>query len=134
MSREEMQSDAQSVVEIFLSNEDYNSIFEENDDEMLYSIFTDEIAELSGEGYFLPHHEYSINYKEKFCIFNDFEIDYETNEKIYTNYKIVLKLNLPLKTKKIEETECEICFEKNNDFFFVIHALIKHVKIVLNNF
>ena len=36
-------------------------------------------------------HEYIINYKEKFCIFNDFDIDYKTGEKIYTNYKIFLK-------------------------------------------
>ena len=89
----------EEIVEIFLNNEDYNTIFEENDDEMLYSIFTDEISVLSFKGYFLPHHKYSINYKEKFCIFNDFEIDYETGEKNYTNYKIVLKLNLPLKKK-----------------------------------
>ena len=29
----------------------------------------------------MPHHEYSINYKGKFCIFNDFDIDYETGKK-----------------------------------------------------
>ena len=69
-----MQSDTLGVVEIFL-----------NDEEMLY-IFTDKIGKLSGEGE-LPHHEYSINYKEKLCIFNDFDID-ETGEKIYTNFQI----------------------------------------------
>ena len=71
------------IVEIFLNYENYD------DDDLKY-IFRKKIGKLSGEG-LLPHHEYLINYKEKFCIFNDFDIDYETGEKIYTNYKIVLK-------------------------------------------
>ena len=124
----------EEIVEIFLNNEDYNTIFEENDDEMIFSIFTDEIAKLSGERYFLPHHEYLINYKEKFCIFSNFEIGYETDEKIYTNYKIVLKLNLPLKTKKIEETECEICCENNNEFIFYNTCINKTCKNCCKNF
>ena len=75
------------VVEIFLKPENY----ENNDKDHLYYIFTKEISKLSGEGELLPHHEFTINYDEKFCIFSDFEIDYETEEKIYTNYKIILK-------------------------------------------
>ena len=75
----------EKIVKIFLNSEDYDR------DDLCYYIFTDEIAKLSSEGELLPHHEYFINYKKKFCIFNDFDIDYETCEKIYTNYKIVLK-------------------------------------------
>ena len=79
----QMQSDAQSVVEIFLKYENF-------DDDNLKYIFRKKIDKLSGEG-LLPHNEYSINYKEKFCIFNYFDVDYETGEKTYTNYKIILK-------------------------------------------
>ena len=75
------------VVEIFLKPENY----ENYDDEQLRYIFFEKIAKLSGEGELLPHHEYSINFEEKFCIFSDFDIDYEAEEKIYTNYKIILK-------------------------------------------
>ena len=60
-------------------------------DQHLEFIFYDKIAELSGEGEILPHHEFYINYEEKYCIFNDFDIDYETGEKIYTNYKIIIR-------------------------------------------
>ena len=61
-----------------------------DEEDYLFYIFTEEIAKLSGEE-LLPHHEFLINYEEKFCIFNDFEINYETGEKIYTTtYKITL--------------------------------------------
>ena len=66
----------------------YNS--EIYDEEQLYYIFADAIGEISGDGELLPHHEFSINYHEKFCIFNDFDVDFETNEQTYTNYKIIL--------------------------------------------
>ena len=87
-----MQSDTQSVVELFLNYENY-------DNNNLKYIFRKKIGKLSGEG-LLSHHEYSINYKEKFCIFNDFDIDYETGEK-FIKIIIVLKpkpkrLNLPI--------------------------------------
>ena len=67
----------------------YNS--EIYDEEQLYYIFADAIGEISGDGELLPHHEFSINYHEKFCIFNDFDVDFETNEQTYTNYKIILR-------------------------------------------
>ena len=85
-------SQDQSIVKIFLNSEDY-------DREHLYYIFTNKIVKLSGEGELLPCHEYFINYEKKCCIFNDFDIDYKTSEKIYTNYKIVLKQKT--KPKKI---------------------------------
>ena len=75
------------IIEKYLKQEDY----ENNDKEYLYYIFIKEIAKLSGEGELLLHHEFSINYDEKFCIFSDFYIDYETQEKIYEDYKIILK-------------------------------------------
>ena len=75
------------IIEKYLKQEDY----ENNDKEHLYNIFTKKIIKLSGEVELLPHHEFTINYDEKFCIFSDFEIDYEAKEKIYTNYKIILK-------------------------------------------
>ena len=71
----------EQIVELFINQEDYNK-----DD--LYYIFTDEIAKLSGEGHFLPHHEYSINYEKNDCIFDDFDIDYESGEKIYTKFNL----------------------------------------------
>ena len=116
----------EQIIEIFLNYEDY-------DRDHLYYIFTDEVAKLSGEGYFLPHHEYLINYKEKFCIFNDFDIDYKTGEKIYTNYKIVLKFKLKTK-KKLKKQNVKFIVKIIMNFFFVIHALIKHVKIVVKIF
>ena len=61
------------------------------DDQDLEFIFYNKIAELSGEGEVLPHHEFSINYEKKYCIFNHFNIDYETEEKDYTNYKIIIR-------------------------------------------
>ena len=68
-----------------------------DDEDYLYYVFTNKIAKLLGDGELLPHHEFLINYKEKFCIFNDFEIDYNPKdgsaggEKIYTTtYKIIL--------------------------------------------
>ena len=75
------------VIEIFLKPKNY----ENYDDDDLKYIFWKKIGKLSGDGELLPHHEYTINYDEKFCIFSDFEIDYETEEKIYTHYKIILK-------------------------------------------
>ena len=75
------------VVEIFLKPENY----ENYDDEQLRYIFIEEIGKLSGDGELLPHHEYDINYEGKFCNFYDFNIDYETGEKIYTRYQIILK-------------------------------------------
>ena len=62
-----------------------------NEEDYLFYVFSEKIAKLSGDGELLPHHEFLINYKKKFCIFNDFEIDYKTGEKIYTTtYKIIL--------------------------------------------
>ena len=62
-----------------------------DDKDYLFYVFSEKIAKLSGDGELLPHHEFLINYKEKFCIFNDFEINYKTGEKIYTTtYKITL--------------------------------------------
>ena len=55
------------IIEIFLNYEHYNKV-------NLKYIFRKNIGKHSGEG-LLWHHEYSINYKEKFCIFNDFDID-----------------------------------------------------------
>ena len=56
----------------------------------MYNIFTKEIVKITGEGELLPHHEFTINFEEKFCNFYDFDIDYETGEKIYTRYQIIL--------------------------------------------
>ena len=63
----------------------------------LYYLFTNEIAKISGEGELLPHHEFRINYVEKYCEFYDFEIDYENDEQIYRPYKIILKSGSKLK-------------------------------------
>ena len=60
----------------------------------MYYIFIKEILKITGEEEILPHHEFSINYDEKFCYFDDFIIDYqngESGEKIYRPYKIILK-------------------------------------------
>ena len=57
----------------------------------MYYIFIKEILKITGEVELLPHHEFTINYDEKFCIFDDFVIDYESCEKIYIPYKIILK-------------------------------------------
>ena len=60
----------------------------------MYYIFTEEIAKLSGDGELLPHHKFLINYKEKFCIFDDFDINYSPSgnvEKIYKRYQIILR-------------------------------------------
>ena len=85
------QVDSEKFIETFIYYENYEDYGEDH----LYYIFTKEIAKLSGEGELLPHHEFSINYDEKFCIFNDFEIDYEAGEKIYTTtYKIILSPSL----------------------------------------
>ena len=67
----------------------------------MYYTFTKEISKITGEE-ILPHTLFSINYKEKYCIFYDFEItkydDYR--EIININYKLILKpqpkINLPL--------------------------------------
>ena len=56
----------------------------------MYYTFTKEISKITGEE-ILPHTEFSINYKEKCCIFDDFVIDGENCEKIYIPYKIILK-------------------------------------------
>ena len=44
---------------------------------------------------------------KKNCIFDDFDIDYETGEKIYTKFKIVLKL----KKQNVNKT-CKNCYKK----------------------
>ena len=77
----------EKVVNVFLDYEDYKN----KDKDHLYYIFIEEIYKILGKIELLKYHEFIINYKEKFCIFSDFEIDYETEEKIYTNYKIILK-------------------------------------------
>ena len=130
----------EEVVEIFLDYEDYFVIFEKNNEDLLFYIFTEEIGMLSGEKEFLTHHEYSVNYKEKFCIFNDFYINYETGEKNYTNYKIVLKLRPELIIKKLKKQtrrdmkRVKFVVKIIMNLFFATRALIKHVKIVLKNF
>ena len=70
----------EQIVELFINQADYNK-----DD--LYYIFTDKISELTGEE-FSPHHEYSINYKKNYCIFDDFDIDYESGKKCIPNLKL----------------------------------------------
>ena len=62
-----------------------------DDEDYLFYVFSEKIAKLSGDGELLPHHEFYINYKKKFCILNDFEIDQKTGKKIYTTtYKMIL--------------------------------------------
>ena len=75
---------------------DYKEIYIDYEDDIVDNqhldlIFYDKIGELSGEGELLPHHEYYINYEEKYCIFNDIDFDYETGEKFYTKYKIIIR-------------------------------------------
>ena len=69
-----------------------------DDEDYLFYIFSKKIIKITGEGELLPHHEFFINYKEKFCIFNDFDINFETGEKIYTT---TYKINLIPSLKKI---------------------------------
>ena len=78
---------SEKVAEIFVKQNRYKKLKNNS----LFYIFTDKIAELSGEGEFMPHHEYHIDYEEKVCYFNDFDIDYKNEEKIYRNYKIIIK-------------------------------------------
>ena len=61
----------------------------------MYYTFTKEIIKLSGEE-ILPHTIFKINYKEKYCYFYDFEINYKSNGvfgdgKIYRDYQLILK-------------------------------------------
>ena len=83
-----------------------------DDEDYLFYVFSEKIAKLSGEGELLTHHEFLINYKEKFCIFNDFEIDYETGEKIYTT---TYKINLIPSLKKSYSTFNIFIFIKIQD-------------------
>ena len=80
------------IIEKFIYEDNNLKDFSFYDDEdYLFYVFSEKIAKISGDGELLPHHEFYINYKEKFCIFNDFEIDHNTNKKIYTTtYKITL--------------------------------------------
>ena len=71
----------ESYIKIFINDKNY-------DKEDLKYVFKKKIAKLSGEYNWLPHHEYFINYKKIYCIFHDFDINYETWEKIFKNYKI----------------------------------------------
>ena len=77
------------IIEKYLKQEDY----ENNDKEYIYYVFLNKIAEITGEG-ILPHHEFTINYDEKYCIFNDYEIEYgeyDEEETLIESYKIILK-------------------------------------------
>ena len=56
----------------------------------MYNTFIKEIIKLSGEE-ILPHTEFTINYKEKYCYFYDFEVDYQNDKKIYMHYHLILK-------------------------------------------
>ena len=69
----------------------YYNYEEDIDNDKLCYIFYNEIGKLSEEGELLPHHKFYINFEKKYCIFKDFEIDYETGKKIYTKYKIILR-------------------------------------------
>ena len=55
----------------------------------MYNTFIKEIIKLSGEE-ILPHTEFTINYKKN-CYFRDFEVDYQNDKKIYTDYHLILK-------------------------------------------
>ena len=58
----------------------------------MYYTFTKEISKITGEE-ILPHTAFSINYKEKYCYFNDFEINLydDYREVISYHYKLILK-------------------------------------------
>ena len=78
------------IIEKYLKQEDY----ENNDKEYIYYTFLSKIDDITGEG-ILPHHEFTINYDEKYCIFNDYEIkygEYDEEETLIESYKIILKL------------------------------------------
>ena len=56
----------------------------------MHDSFIKEIIKITGEE-ILPHTEFSIDYEFKCCYLNDFEIDYENQEKIYHHYVLILK-------------------------------------------
>ena len=87
---------AKKVARIYLKKEKYENC----DDGDIKNIFINKIVKITGEGELLPYHEYYINYKRKNCIFYDFDIDYETGEKLYTIYKIILKLSTKPRPKR----------------------------------
>ena len=89
--------DSNKYIVKFIHDDELKDFSFYDDEDYLFYVFSNKIAKLSGDGELLPHHEFLINYKEKFCIFNDFEIDYNPKgsevggEKIYTKtYKIIL--------------------------------------------
>ena len=82
-----------TIIEIFVSRK-----YKYTKSNMYYT-FIKEIIKLSGEE-ILPHTEFTINYKEKDCYFNDFVVDYQNDLKINIPYHLILtpepKMDPPL--------------------------------------